>query len=162
MSGVFSIHNAAPPLPATAWPTTMVAGGTLGRLANDHGGGCTSTSRRLGRRGAGNSPPAGHGAPTDLISYPSRQCSVPSATRHPTPTGSPQSWSHRSQNSLTKGKLNTVFRKQRVGDTPALCRNLRTGSGTPAMRTKEVHSDSAGDRRCLGSLGRARCAVAVC
>lgn len=32
MSGVSDgIHNDIPPLPATAWPTTMVAGGTLGR-----------------------------------------------------------------------------------------------------------------------------------
>ena len=59
--------------------------------------------------------------PSDLESFSALlpQCSVPSATRHPTPTGSPQSWSHfahaRNTNSLTKGKLNTVFRHPEAG-----------------------------------------------
>ena len=72
MSGVFSIHNAAPPLPATAWPTTMVAGGTLGRLANDHGGGWYPQGAAAGLTRRGEPRPTWR-SPTDLISYPSVQ-----------------------------------------------------------------------------------------
>ena len=67
-------------------------GGTLGRLANDHGGGWYPQGAAAGltRRGRGERTPTDLAVPDrpDLVP----QCSVPSATRHPTPTGSPQSW----------------------------------------------------------------------
>ena len=73
MSGVFSIHNAAPPLPATAWPTTMVADGTSRYLQ-----GWVDAARELptwtsrGPASAGSWLGPGR-SPTDLISYPSVQ-----------------------------------------------------------------------------------------
>ena len=106
MSGVFSIHNAAPPIPATAWPTTMVAvvrwaAWPTTMVADD------GTS---GRRGAGNAPrrPARR-APdrSDLVP----QCSVPLARRDTPPLPVAPNRGHIAHfSTLTKGKLNTVFR----------------------------------------------------